>query len=212
MHLFNTEKRTLITFHCFYNTFIVLMQRYALMNRISTCIYFTEGGCGDQNFAWDYTGITIRTASGYDCQRWDRQTPHWHGMTEVAMFPDDSMDEASNYCRQYHGVEVGYLWCHTTHPNVRWEHCSLEETLCGEYQHIAAETRWPPFYRQHFETDFLEEYLWISIEIPLKFVPIGPINNIPALVQIMACRLVGAKPLSEPILFSLRTHIRVTGP
>ena len=26
----------------------------------------------------------------------------------------------------------------------------------------------------------------------MKFVPKGPINNIPALVQILACRLVGA--------------------
>ena len=28
----------------------------------------------------------------------------------------------------------------------------------------------------------------------------GPINNIPVLVQIMAWRLVGTKPLSEPML------------
>ena len=28
--------------------------------------------------------------------------------------------------------------------------------------------------------------VWISLKIPLKFVPRGPINNIPALVQIMA--------------------------
>ena len=31
----------------------------------------------------------------------------------------------------------------------------------------------------------------ISIKIPLKFVPKGPINNIPALVQIMALGLWG---------------------
>ena len=29
---------------------------------------------------------------------------------------------------------------------------------------------------------FLNENVWISLEIPLKFVPRGPINNIPALV------------------------------
>ena len=33
--------------------------------------------------------------------------------------------------------------------------------------------------------------------ISLKFVPTGPINNIPALVQIMAWRRPGDKPLSE---------------
>ena len=32
----------------------------------------------------------------------------------------------------------------------------------------------------------------------LKFVPMGPINNIPALVKIMAWRRQGDKPLSEP--------------
>ena len=32
---------------------------------------------------------------------------------------------------------------------------------------------------------FLNEDIWISINISLKFVPEGPINNIPALVQIV---------------------------
>ena len=40
----------------------------------------------------------------------------------------------------------------------------------------------------------------MSIKISLKFVPRGPINNIPALVQIMAWRQSGDKPLSEPKL------------
>ena len=42
-----------------------------------------------------------------------------------------------------------------------------------------------------------------------KFVPKIPINNIPALVQIMAFRLVGTKPLSEPMMVSLLMHIHV---
>ena len=33
---------------------------------------------------------------------------------------------------------------------------------------------------------FLNENVWISIKISLKFLPKGPVNNIPALVQIMA--------------------------
>ena len=33
-----------------------------------------------------------------------------------------------------------------------------------------------------FKYLFLNEKEWISIKIPLKFVPKGPINNIPALV------------------------------
>ena len=38
------------------------------------------------------------------------------------------------------------------------------------------------------------------------------INNIPALVQIMAWRRPGDKPLSEPMMFSLPTHICITRP
>ena len=40
----------------------------------------------------------------------------------------------------------------------------------------------------------------------------GPIENIPALVQIMAWRRPGDKPLSEPLMIRLSTHICVTRP
>ena len=57
---------------------------------------------------------------------------------------------------------------------------------------------------------FLNENVRISIEISLKFVPEGPINNISALVQIMAWRRWGNKPLSKPMMIRLPTHICVT--
>ena len=63
-----------------------------------------------------------------------------------------------------------------------------------------------------FECIFFDENVWISIKIPLKFVPKGPISNIPALVQIMAWRRPGDKPLSEPMVVSLLTHIWVSRP
>ena len=47
---------------------------------------------------------------------------------------------------------------------------------------------------------FLNENVHISIKISLKFVPKGTINNIPALVQIMASRRPGDKPLWELVL------------
>ena len=70
---------------------------------------------------------------------------------------------------------------------------------------------------QHFVDDifkriFFNENVWISTKISLNFVPNGPINNIPALVQIMAWRRSGDKPLSEPMMVSLPTHICVTRP
>ena len=50
---------------------------------------------------------------------------------------------------------------------------------------------------------FLKQNVWISINISLKFVPEDPRNNIPALVQKMALRRQGDKPLSEPIMVDL---------
>ena len=63
-----------------------------------------------------------------------------------------------------------------------------------------------------FKCIFLNENVWIPIKISLKFVPQGPINNIPALVQIMAWHRPGNKPLSESMTVSLLTHICVTRP
>ena len=63
-----------------------------------------------------------------------------------------------------------------------------------------------------FKCIFLDENVWIPIKISLKFVPQGPINNIPALVQIMAWRRPGDKPLSEPMMVRLPTHTCVTRP
>ena len=54
----------------------------------------------------------------------------------------------------------------------------------------------------HFPDDilkhiFLNENVSILIKISLRFAPEGPINNIPALVDIMAWRRPGDKSLSE---------------
>ena len=69
-----------------------------------------------------------------------------------------------------------------------------------------------PFADDIFKCIFLNENVWISIRISLKFVPKGPINIIPALVQIMAWRRPGDKPLSEQMIIRLLTHICVTRP
>ena len=63
-----------------------------------------------------------------------------------------------------------------------------------------------------FKCIFLNEDIWILINISLYFVPKGQINNIPALVQIKAWHKPGDKPLSEPIMVILLTHVYVTWP
>ena len=75
----------------------------------------------------------------------------------------------------------------------------------------------PRQHGRHFADDifkciFLNENVWIPIEISLKFVPKCPTNNIPAMVQIMAWRRPGDKPLSEAMMVSLSTHICVARP
>ena len=79
------------------------------------------------------------------------------------------------------------------------ESSSDKEVMLSVYQHIEAETKWPPFSRQYFQVQFIE-WNWISMKIWLKFVPKGAINNIHALVQIMAWRWPGDKPLSESMM------------
>ena len=82
---------------------------------------------------------------------------------------------------------------------------------------VAVNTLRPRQDGRHFADDIftcicLNENVWIPIDISLKFVPMGPINNIPAMVQIMAWRRPGDKPLSEPMVVSLPTHICVARP
>ena len=58
-----------------------------------------------------------------------------------------------------------------------------------------------------FKRIFLNANIIFSKKISLKFVPMGLINNIPALVLIMAWRRPGDKPLSEPMMVRSLTYI-----
>ena len=58
---------------------------------------------------------------------------------------------------------------------------------------------------RHFADDIFKCIIWhgntwILIKVSLKFVPKGPINNIPAFVQIMARRRPGDKPLYDSMM------------
>ena len=66
------------------------------------------------------------------------------------------------------------------------------------------------FADDRFKCIFLNGNIWISITISVKFVPKGPINNIPALFRIMAWCRPGDRPLSELMIIRLLTHTCVT--
>ena len=51
-----------------------------------------------------------------------------------------------------------------------------------------------------FNSIFCNENVQISIKISPKFVTTGPVDNKPALVQVMAWRRTGDKQISEPML------------
>ena len=115
---------------------------------------------------------------------------------------------------------LSYILCDTviTWSIFSWQtpHSSPIRVRYGE-SFVSFNTLRPIQNGRHFADDifkwiFLNENVWILINISLKFVPQGPINNIPALVQIMAWRRRGDKPLSGPMMDRLPTHICVTRP
>ena len=93
--------------------------------------------------------------------------------------------------------------------------CSFTESFqCSQF---GFNTLRPRQKGRHFPDDifkwiFVNESVLTSINISLKFVPRGPINNIPTLVKVIAWRRPGDKPLSEPMMVYLLTHICVTRP
>ena len=69
----------------------------------------------------------------------------------------------------------------------------------------------------HFPNEILKCILlnaniWIAIEISLNYFTKVPITNMQALFRIMVWRRPGDKPLSEPMIVSLPTHLYVTLP
>ena len=77
-------------------------------------------------------------------------------------------------------------------------------TAKGTAQHIEAETEGPPLCRRRFEMNYLRfKFHWsLSLRAQLTIFPL--------LVHIMAWHRQGDKPLSEPMIVSLLTHICAT--
>ena len=95
-------------------------------------------------------------------------------------------------------------------------YCSQLDDIHYKQLHILNTLR-PRQDGRHFADDsftciFFNENCCILIKFSLKYVCQGAIDNNRALVQIMAWRRSGDKPLSEPMMISLPTHISVTRP
>ena len=138
-------------------------------------------------------------------RRWRVNSPHkWPVTRKLFPFDDVIINRgATNLSNPVVKREI-YEWKSLSYEIVTFDSPSLN-------------TLRPRQNGRHFADDifnfiFLNENIWIPIKISLKFVPNDPINNIPALVQIMAWRRPGDKPLSEPMMVNLQTHICVTRP
>ena len=66
--------------------------------------------------------------------------------------------------------------------------------------HVSKRHPLPPFHTWHFQIPFFNENIEIQIKISLRFLLKVPVNNIPALVQIMASHRPGDKVLFEPMM------------
>ena len=81
-----------------------------------------------------YMGTRSHTNTYKACQRWDSQFPHAHGYYTDEDFPDLTMTEAENYCRNPDDQETGGPWCYTMDPTVRWEYCDIP--FCGKIYNV----------------------------------------------------------------------------
>lgn len=70
-----------------------------------------------------YDGLISTTFEGRSCQRWDSQYPHKHNRNNISNFPESSLSDVANFCRD--PDHEGMPWCYTTDPDVRWQFCGI---------------------------------------------------------------------------------------
>ena len=102
-------------------------------------MYHILTACKTTVVALDYKGYMNTTVTGHDCQPWNQDFPHNHSSWDPRTvdpdnFPDTSLDEASNYCRNPTKDPRG-PWCFTSDPIIQWEYCPLPR--CGMLHHIS---------------------------------------------------------------------------
>ena len=89
-----------------------------------SCIDLKE--CKKTKLGIKYRGNVTSTKTGITCQVWNTQFPHlpspW--AKDIRNYPDDSIAEAGNRCRNPDRETEG-PWCYTTNPEIRWEYCDI---------------------------------------------------------------------------------------
>ena len=165
----------------------------------------------------------------YGTYHHNQQRPSWHLISQSEWITLVILQTATFLQNQLRQRRISNAWLEIswkcTNAIFSKRHCWRPWTEYS-YNHLALpwvqsiytiNTLKPRQNGRHFADDvfkriFLNENIWIQINISLKFVSRAPINNIPTLVEIMAWRRQGDKPLSEPLMVRFLTHTCVTRP
>ncbi|XP_053402693.1 plasminogen-like [Mercenaria mercenaria] len=97
--------------------------------------YSSTGSYDCYTVSSEYQGTKSVAENGYTCSTWsdlvqldDYTNLYQYTYTDPAVFPDDSIAEANNYCRD--PDNSGRPWCYTpNHPDVNWGYCDIPK--CG---------------------------------------------------------------------------------
>ena len=104
------------------------------------------------------------------------------------------------------------ITAHDLYSVTRWLICTASCCCYVSLTHWAPRRNEQHFADDSFKRNFFNANVWISIDVSLRFVPMGSINTILARVQIMVWRRPGDESLSEPMMVNLPPHICVTRP
>ena len=110
--------------HVFFRWYFIWFKVLYFTNRCCAYVYC----CPDcQNADGDeIIGIAAYTESGRMCQAWIANEPHPHPYHDNSTYPEKSVRAAGNKCRNPAiGWWSGRVWCYTTDPSVKWEHCDV---------------------------------------------------------------------------------------
>ena len=89
-----------------------------------------SGKCKVTLYGSEYLGTINRTVSGRLCQRWDSQTPQQHNQDVADYFPDATLADAADYCRNPNNPFIPRTsWCYTVDPDQRREYCDIPYCL-----------------------------------------------------------------------------------
>ena len=92
---------------------------FSQVEALKTCYLSTKHAKGAS-----YIGNISVTVSGLTCQPWYSQQPHAYQFHDVSLFPDFTLQDAANFCRNP-GIDKSSPWCFTTDPDVPWEYCDV---------------------------------------------------------------------------------------